>query len=115
MKRYKSGWVQTQDEAVTFTLTDEELISEENHEKMIEADSEEEDDPEPKVSWKEAAKGLVVFVKFPKQCSYMTTRDVMSIHCIQNELLLQRCMSCKQVDIRNYFKVGCKGKRKCSR
>ena len=57
-------WVDVdRNEAVTLTLSDEELINaviEENHEKMSEADSEEEDE----VSWKDAVKGLAVFVKF---------------------------------------------------
>ncbi|XP_076066405.1 uncharacterized protein LOC143039918 [Oratosquilla oratoria] len=107
-------WVDVdKDEAVTFTLTDEELINaiiEDNLEKMTEADSEE-DGPEPKVAWKDAANGLAVFVKFAEQCCYMSTRDVMSLHCTQNEFLLQRGKSCKQADIRNYFKVGCKRKK----
>ena len=61
--------------------------------------------------WKEAAQGLAVFVKFVEQCNYMTNRDVMPLHCFQNEFLLQRGKSCKQVDIRNYFKIGSKGKK----
>ena len=40
----------------------------------------------------------------------MSTRDVMTLHCIENEFLLQRRRSCKQGDIRSYFKVVCKGK-----
>ena len=67
------------DEAVTFTQSDEALVNavlEERYEKITEVDSEEEDDPEPKVSWRDAAKGLAVFVKFAEQCTYMTTRDV---------------------------------------
>lgn len=55
------------------------------------------------VSWKEAAKVLAVFVKFAQQCS--------CINCIQNEFLLQRGKICKQVDIRNYFKVSSQGKK----
>lgn len=85
-------WVDVDNsEAVTFTLSDEELINaviQERHNKMTEEDNEEEDDPEPKVSWKDAAKGLAVFVKFAEQCTYMNTRDVMALHCIQNEFLL---------------------------
>lgn len=47
-------WVNgDKDEGVTFT----------------EADSEEEDDPEPKVSWRDAAKGLAIFVKFAERCA----------------------------------------------
>ena len=102
------------DETVTFTLSDEDLIDavlEERYKKITEADSEEEDDPEPKVSWRNAAKGLAVFVKFTEQCTYMTTRDVMAVHCIQNEFLLQRGKSCKQRDIREFFKVGHKAKK----
>ena len=34
----------------------------------------------------------------------------MTLHCIENEFLLQRRRSCKQGDIRNNFKVVCKGK-----
>lgn len=108
-------WVDVdKSEAVTFTLSDEELINavvQERHEKMTEADSEEEDDPEPKVSWKDAARGLAVFVKFAEQCTYMNTRDVMALHCIQNEFLLQRGKSCRQMDIREFMKVGCKAKK----
>ena len=59
--------------------------------------------PEPKVLWRDAAKGLAVFVKFAEQCTYMTTRDVMAVHCIQNEFSLQRGKSCKQRDIREFF------------
>lgn len=73
--------------------------------------SEEEDDPEPKVSWRDAAKGLAVFVKFAEQCTYMTTRDVMAVHCIQNEFLLHRGKSCKQIDIREFYKGGYKAKK----
>ena len=73
---------------------------------MTEADSEEDDNPEPKVSWKDAAKCLAVFVKFAEQCAYMNTRDVMDLHCIQNEFLLQRGKSCKQMELREFMKVG---------
>ena len=48
------------DEAVTFTLSDEDLIDvvlEERYEKITEADSKEEDGPESKVLWRDAAKG----------------------------------------------------------
>ena len=38
----------------------------------------------------------------------MNTHDVMALHCIQNEFLLQRGKSCKQMDIREIMKVGCK-------
>lgn len=107
-------WVNSdEDEAVTFTISDEDLIDaalKERCEKMTEADSEE-DDPEPKVSWRDAAKGLAVFVKFAEQCTYMTTRDVMALHCIQNEFLLRRGKSCKQRDIREFLKGGCKAKK----
>ena len=51
----------------------------------------------------DAAKGLPVFVKFAEQCTYMTTLDVMAVHCIQNEFLLQRGKSCKQRYIREFF------------
>ena len=95
------------DEAVTFTLSDEDLIDavlEERYKKITEADSEK-DDPEPKVSWRDAANGLAVFVKFAEQCTYMTTHEVMAVHCIQNEFLLQRGKGCKQRDIREFLKV----------
>ena len=59
----------------------------------------------------DAAKGLPVFVKFAEQCTYMTTLDVMAVHCIQNEFLLQRGKICKQRDIREFFKVGHKAKK----
>ena len=102
-------WVNgDKDEAVTFTLSDEDLIDavlEERYEKKTGANSEKEDDPEPKVTWRDAAKGLAVFVKFAEQCTYMTTRDVMAVHCIQNEFLLQRGKSCKQRDIRVFLKL----------
>ena len=108
-------WVNgDKDEVVTFTLSDEDLIDavlEERYEKIIEADSEEKDDPEPKVSWRDVAKGLAVFVRFAEQCTYMTTREVMAVSCIQNEFLLQRDKTCKQRDISEFFKVGHKAKK----
>ena len=57
--------------AVTFTLSNEDLIDavlEERYEKITESDSEK-DDPEPKVLWRDAVKGLAVFVKFAEQCT----------------------------------------------
>ncbi|XP_076062326.1 uncharacterized protein LOC143037679 [Oratosquilla oratoria] len=58
------------DRAATFSLSDDEILQSlpDEHAKMTEADSEE-DDPEMKVSWKDAAKGLAVFVKFAEQCT----------------------------------------------
>ena len=50
------------------------------------------------------------FVKFAEQSTYMTARDVMAIHCIQNEFLLQRGKSCKQMDIRDFFRGGCRAR-----
>ena len=41
----------------------------------------------------------------------MSTHDVISLHCIQNEFLLQRGRSCKQRDIRDFMKVGSKAKK----
>ncbi|XP_063870983.1 tigger transposable element-derived protein 6-like [Scylla paramamosain] len=67
------------------------------------------DNNEPKVTWEQAAKHIAGFVRFAEQCTYMSTRDVMTLHCIENEFLLQR-RSCKQGDIRNYFEVTCKEK-----
>ena len=61
--------------------------------------------------WRDATEGLAVFVKFVEQCTYMTTRDVMAVHCIQNEFLLQRGKSCKQRDIREFIKAGHKAKK----
>lgn len=95
-------------ESVTLSVTDDEIVQsvlEEQHSKLTEADSEEEDDPEPKVSWQDAAKGLSMFVKFAEQSTYMNTHDVMSLHCLQNEFLLQRAKNCKQRDIRDYMKI----------
>ncbi|KAK4317465.1 hypothetical protein Pmani_011467 [Petrolisthes manimaculis] len=94
-------------ESVTLSLTDDEIIQsvlDEQHSKLTEADSEEEDDPEPRVSWQDAMKGLSVFIKFAEQCTYMNTHDVISLHCIQNEFLLQRGENCRQRDIREYMK-----------
>lgn len=39
----------------------------------------------------------------------------MSLHCIQNEVLLQGGQNCKQLGIRNNFEVDSKGKRESSR
>ncbi|XP_063859395.1 jerky protein homolog-like isoform X1 [Scylla paramamosain] len=107
-------WVDVdENQAVTFTLTDEELINavvEDHLEKISDdRDDDDDDDNEPKVTWEQAAKHIAGFVRFAEQCSYMSTRDVMTLYCIENEVLLQR-RSCKQGDIRNYFKVPCKGK-----
>ncbi|KAK4292089.1 hypothetical protein Pmani_035121 [Petrolisthes manimaculis] len=75
-----------------------------NHSKLTKADSEEDDDPESQVSWQDAVKGQSVFIKFAEQCTYMNTHDVMSLHYIQNEFLLQRGKNCRQRDIREYMK-----------
>lgn len=97
------------DEAITPTLTDDKIIQaviEEKHGKETEADSEEEDDPEPRVTWKDAAEGLATFIKFVEQCTYMGTHDVMSLHCLQNEFIMQRGKHSKQRDIRNFMKIN---------
>lgn len=94
-------------ESVTLSLTDDEIIQsviDEQHSKSTEADSEEEDDPEPKVSWQEAAKALAVFIKFAEQSTYMSSHEVIALHCTQNEFLLQRGKHCKQKDIRDFMK-----------
>ena len=95
-----------ENQAATFTLTDEELIKAvaEDHLEKI-SDDDDDDDNEPKVTWEQAAKHIAGFVRFAEQCTYMSTRDVMTLHCIENEFLLQRSKSFKQGDIRNYFKV----------
>ncbi|KAK4320311.1 hypothetical protein Pmani_008817 [Petrolisthes manimaculis] len=89
--------------SVTLSFTDDEIIQsvlDEQHSKLTEADGEEEDDPEPRVSWQDAMNGLSVFIKFAKQCTYMNAHEVISLHCIQNEFLLQRGKNCRQRDIR---------------
>ncbi|KAK4296722.1 hypothetical protein Pmani_030800 [Petrolisthes manimaculis] len=94
--------------SVTLSLTDDEIIQsvlDEQQSKLTEADSEEDDDPEPRVSWQDAMKGLSVFIKFAEQCTYMNTHEVISLHCIQNEFLLQRGKNCRQRDIREYYEV----------
>ncbi|KAK4321077.1 hypothetical protein Pmani_008095 [Petrolisthes manimaculis] len=96
-------------ESVTLSLTDDEIIQsvlDEQHSKLTEADSEEEDDPKPRVSWQDTMKGLSVFIKFAEQCTYMNTHEVISLHCIQNEFLLQRGKNNRQRDIREYMKSG---------
>ena len=102
-------WVDVdENQAVTFTLTDEKLIkavAEDHLEKISDDSDDDDDDNEPKVTWEQAAKHIAGFVRFAEQCTYMSTRDVMTLHCIENEFLLQRSKSFKQGDIRNYFKV----------
>lgn len=64
MNRYRNGWTSTENQAVTFNLTDDELINAavEDHLEIICDDSD--DDDEPKVTWEQGAEHITGFGQF---------------------------------------------------
>ena len=65
-----------ENQAVTFTLTDEELINavvEDHLEKISDDSDDDDDDNEPKGTREQAMKHIAGFVRFAEQCTYMST------------------------------------------